>query len=140
MLKFQLLSLFLYISGLLAFICIAFILIISGFIFLPLFYKSVKICCRFMMSSLLIWPEIRGKFPSDGTYIIMMNHSSFLDVFIFPLIPIGAWTGITAVENFKIPIFSSIINRIQAIPIERNNRQAALESIKKAENVLKQGG
>ena len=139
MLKFQLLSLFLYISGLLAFICIAFILIISGFIFLPLFYKSVKKCCRFMMSSLLIWPEIRGKFPSDGTYIIMMNHSSFLDVFIFPLIPIGAWTGITAVENFKIPIFSSIINRIQAIPIERNNRQAALESIKKAENVLKQG-
>lgn len=92
-----------------------------------------------MMASLLLWPKIRGEFPSDGTYIIMMNHSSFLDVFIFPLIPKGAWTGITAAKNFKIPIFSSIINRIQAIPIERKNRQSAFESIKKAEDVLKQG-
>ena len=32
----------------------------------------------------------------------MMNHSSFLDVFIFPLIPRGSWTGVTAIENFKI--------------------------------------
>ena len=139
MLKYKLLSFFLYISGLIAFICIAFILILSGFIFLPLFYKSVKICCRFMLSSLLLWPKIRGEFPVDGTYIIMMKHSSFIDVFIFPLIPKGAWTGITATENFKIPIFSSIINRIQAIPIERKNRDTAIQSIKKAESVLKQG-
>ena len=92
-----------------------------------------------MLSALLVLPKIKGGFPSDGTYIIMMNHSSFLDVFIFPLVPRGAWTGITAAENFKIPIFSTIIKRIQAIPIERKNRQAAFESIKQAENVLKQG-
>ncbi len=139
MLKFKILSLVLYFSGFLAFILIAFIFILSGIIFLPLFYGSVKICCRFMMSSLLLWPKIRGEFPSDGTFIIMMNHSSFLDVFIFPLIPKGAWTGITAVENFKIPVFSSIIKRIQAIPIDRENRLSAFESIKKAEDVLKQG-
>ena len=92
-----------------------------------------------MLSALLVFPKIKGGFPFDGTYIIMMNHSSFLDVFIFPLVPRGAWTGITAAENFKIPIFSTIIKRIQAIPIERKNRQAAFESIKQAENVLKQG-
>ena len=73
-----------------------------------------------------------------GTYIIMMNHSSFIDVFIFPLIPRGPWTGITAAENFKIPLFSTIINRIQAIPIDRKNRETAIKSIKKAELVLKQ--
>ena len=139
MLKYKLLSLVLYLSGLVAFIFIAFILIFSGFIFLPLFYGSVKICCRLMISSLLLWPKIKGEFPADGTYIIMMNHSSFLDVFIFPLIPKGAWTGITATKNFKIPIFSSIIKRIQAIPIDRKNRLSAFESIKKAEDVLKQG-
>ena len=139
MLKYKLLSLVLYLSGLVTFIFIAFILIFSGFIFLPLFYGSVKICCRLMMSSLLLWPKIKGEFPADGTYIIMMNHSSFLDVFIFPLIPKGAWTGITATKNFKIPIFSSIIKRIQAIPIDRKNRLSAFESIKKAEDVLKQG-
>ena len=92
-----------------------------------------------MLSALLVLPKIKGEFPSEGTYIIMMNHSSFLDVFIFPLVPRGAWTGITAAENFKIPVFSTIIKRIQAIPIERKNRQAAFESIKQAENVLKQG-
>ena len=138
MLKFKLLTVLLYLSASIAFITIAFILICSGFIFLPLFYIFVKPCCRLMMSSLLVWPKIKGEFPSDGTYIIMMNHTSFLDVFIFPLIPKGPWTGITAIENFKIPVFSTIINRIQAIPIDRKNREAAFNSIKKAENVLKQ--
>ena len=139
MIKYKILSLFLYVSGFLAFIFIAALLIISGFLFLPLFYKIDKLCCHIMLSALLVLPKIKGGFPSDGTYIIMMNHSSFLDVFIFPLVPRGAWTGITAVENFKIPVFSTIIKRIQAIPIERKNRQAAFESIKQAENVLKQG-
>lgn len=139
MIKYKILSLFLYVSGFLAFIFIAALLIISGFLFLPLFYKIDKLCCHIMLSALLVLPKIKGGFPSDGTYIIMMNHSSFLDVFIFPLVPRGAWTGITAAENFKIPIFSTIIKRIQAIPIERKNRQAAFESIKQAENVLKQG-
>ena len=91
------------------------------------------------MSSLLVWPRLNGVFPSDGTYIIMMNHSSFLDVFIFPLIPKGAYSGVTAVENFKIPVFSTIIRRIQAIPVERKNLFMAIESIKKAEEVLKRG-
>ena len=139
MIKYKILSLFLYVSGFLAFIFIAALLIISGFLFLPLFYKIDKLCCHIMLSALLVLPKIKGEFPSEGTYIIMMNHSSFLDVFIFPLIPRGAWTGVTAIENFKIPIFSTIIKRIQAIPIERKNRQAAFESIKQAENVLKQG-
>ena len=139
MIQYKILSLFLYVSGFLAFIFIAALLIISGFLFLPLFYKIDKLCCHLMLSSLLVLPKIKGDFPFDGTYIIMMNHSSFLDVFIFPLVPRGAWTGITAAENFKIPIFSTIIKRIQAIPIERKNRQAAFESIKQAEDVLKQG-
>jgi len=91
-----------------------------------------------MLFSLLLWPKIKGQFPAMGTYIIMMNHSSFIDVFIFPLIPRGPWTGITAAENFKIPLFSTIINRIQAIPIDRKNRETAIKSIKKAELVLKQ--
>ena len=68
----------------------------------------------------------------------MMNHSSFLDVFIFPLIPRGHYTGVSATKNFKIPVFSTLIRRIQAIPIERKNLKAAIESIKKAEKVLKQ--
>jgi len=139
MLKYKLLSLFLYVNALFAFVCIALVLIIPSFVFLSLFYRSVKVCCRFMLFSLFLWPKIRGQFPAEGTYIIMMNHSSFIDVFLFPLIPRGAWTGITAAENFKIPLFSTIINRIQAISIDRKNRDTAIQSIKKAEVVLRRG-
>jgi 1-acyl-sn-glycerol-3-phosphate acyltransferase len=91
------------------------------------------------MSTFFLWPKVRGNFPKDGTYIIMMNHSSFLDAFIFPLIPRGYYSGVTAASNFKIPVFSSLIRRIQAIPIERNNLQSAINSIKQAEAVLMQG-
>ena len=64
---------------------------------------------------------------------------SFLDVFLFPLIPRGTYTGITAVENFKYPVFSSLIRRLKAIPIDRKNTRLAIQSIKKAEYVLKEG-
>ncbi|MDP6852945.1 MAG: lysophospholipid acyltransferase family protein [Candidatus Marinimicrobia bacterium] len=138
MLKYKLLSPVLYLAGFITFVVIAFLLVLTGLLYLPLFYKLDKLCCRVMMLSLCIWPKYSGKFPTEGTYIIMMNHSSFLDVFIFPLIPIGFYSGITAVENFKIPIFSMLIRRIQAIPIERKNRSAAIASIKRAEEVLAQ--
>lgn len=68
----------------------------------------------------------------------MMNHSSFIDAFIFPLVPRGCYSGVTAASNFKIPVFSSLLRRIQAIPIERNNLRSAINSIKRAEAVLMQ--
>ena len=114
-------------------------MIAASLLYFPLFYKIDKICCRLIMSSLVVWPRVNGTFPVEGTYIIMMNHSSFLDVFIFPLIPKGIYSGITAAENFKIPVFSTIIRRIQAIPVERKNLFMAIESIKKAEEVLTVG-
>ena len=91
------------------------------------------------MSSLFVWPRLNGTFPSEGTYIIMMNHSSFLDVFIFPLIPRGIYSGSTAIENFKYPIFSSLIRRINAIPIDRKNSTEAIKSIERAQEVLNDG-
>jgi len=63
MIKYKILSLFLYVSGFLAFIFIAALLIISGFLFLPLFYKIDKLCCHIMLSALLVFPKIKGGFP-----------------------------------------------------------------------------
>ncbi len=91
------------------------------------------------MLSFGVFPRIVGSFPKEGTFIIMMNHSSFIDVFLFPLVPRGAYTGITAVENFKYPVFSSLIRRLKAIPIERKNTRRAIQSIERAEAVLKDG-
>ena len=68
-----------------------------------------------------------------------MNHSSFIDILLFPLIPRGKWTGITAIENFNYPILQNILKLMHAIPINRSNKNDAINSIKKAEYVLKDG-
>ena len=91
------------------------------------------------MLSFCVFPRIVGSFPKKGTFIIMMNHSSFLDVFLFPLVPRGAYSGVTAIENFNYPVFSLLIRRLKAIPIDRNNTRLAIQSIKQAEEVLKEG-
>ena len=137
MLIYKSLSIISYILFIPIFFISAIMLIVIGFIYLPLFYVLDKLCCRMIMATFFIWPKVRGSFPKDGTYIIMMNHSSFLDAFIFPLIPVGHYTGVTAARNFNIPIFSSILRQIRAIPIQRKNLQAAIKSIERAEKVLK---
>ena len=111
----------------------------TSLIHLDAFYISIKIFCRIILYSLGIFPKINGSFPKSGTYIIMMNHSSFVDIFLYPLVPKRRFTGITAIENFKIPILSYLLKRINAIPIERKNKRSAIRSIEKAEKVLKSG-
>ena len=87
MLIYKILSVVSYVVFILIFVVSAIILIISSVIYLPLFYVLDKLLCRLIMLPFFLWPKIIGTFPANGTYIIMMNHSSFLDVFIFPLIP-----------------------------------------------------
>jgi len=139
MIFYMLISIVLYICSIPIFLFSAFCLIFISFVHFPLFFKADKFFCKLIMLSFGVRPRIVGLFPKEGTFIIMMNHSSFLDVFLFPLVPRGAYTGITAVENFKYPVFSLLIRRLKAIPIERKNTRLAIESIKKAESVLKEG-
>ena len=138
MLIYKILSIISYLFFIPIFVFSSFLLITTSFLYLPWFYVLDKVCCRIIMLSFFIWPKIKGHFPKDGPYIIMMNHSSFLDVFIFPLVPSGHYTGVTAASNFKIPVLSALMRSIQAIPIERKNLESAIESIKRAERVLKQ--
>ena len=135
----MLISIVLYICSIPIFLFSAFCLIIISFIHFPLFFKADKFFCRLIMLSLGVRPRVVGLFPKEGTFIIMMNHSSFLDVFLFPLVPRGAYSGVTAVENFKYPVFSSLIRRLKAIPIERQNTRMAIRGLEKAEEVLRGG-
>ena len=139
MIYYMLLSFILYIIAIPTFLFSATCLIIISFIYYPLFFIVDKYFCRLIMLSFGVCPKTVGSFPSNGTFIIMMNHSSFLDVFLFPLIPKGAYSGVTAVENFKYPVFSSLIRRLKAIPIDRKNTRLAIKSIQKAERLLKEG-
>jgi 1-acyl-sn-glycerol-3-phosphate acyltransferase len=92
-----------------------------------------------MMFSMGVYPKIHGYFPKNKQYIVMMNHSSFLDMFIYPLVLQGKWTGITASENFKYPILSLLLKKIDAIPIKRTNKIGAIKTIQIAEQKLMSG-
>jgi len=69
----------------------------------------------------------------------MHNHSSFLDLFLLPTIIEGKYTGIVAQKNFKIPIVGSLLKKLNAIPIQRSNLNAAKHSIQLAEDLIKKG-
>jgi 1-acyl-sn-glycerol-3-phosphate acyltransferase len=48
-------------------------------------------------------------------------------------------TALIAKENYRYPIWKSMLKRWDAIPIDRSNKQAAIESVKAAEEFLKTG-
>ena len=83
--------------------------------------------------------KIEGKIPQNGPFIMMHNHSSFLDLFFLPMIIPTKYTGIIAAKNFKIPIIGTILRRIKGIPIQRSNFQQAMDAIKIAERRLHEG-
>ena len=83
--------------------------------------------------------KIIGEFPEGGPYILMHNHTSFLDLFFLPTVIKGKYTGVVAAKNFKIPLIGSILKRLNAIPIHRFNHAKAIEALKVAEQKIYKG-
>ena len=115
------------------------ILIFASLIKFEWFFKLAGPVCRLFMKSLGAKIKVEGIFPEKGSYVVMSNHSSFIDPFIYPFFMKGIFTGIVARYNFKYPIWAQVLKRVRAIPVDRKNRERAIESIKQAEQVLKQG-
>jgi 1-acyl-sn-glycerol-3-phosphate acyltransferase len=74
-----------------------------------------------------------------GTYIFMSNHVSNLDPLILcPLIP--RRTSILAKkEIWRIPILGKALDLAEIVPVERENRDAAIQSIRRAGEVMRHG-
>jgi 1-acyl-sn-glycerol-3-phosphate acyltransferase len=83
--------------------------------------------------------KINGTIPADRPMILMFNHSSFIDPFLFAYASPGKTTGITAVENYKYPVFGWMLKKWRAIPIDRTHISKAKQSIKKGEEALADG-
>ena len=129
----------LYIIALPVFLFSSFFILLISLVNIKLFYFSIKYFCRIILFSMGLCPKINGSFPKNDTFIIMMNHSSFLDLFLFPLFMQGLWSGVTAKENFQYPVLSTILHRLKAIAINRNNNKEALQSIRLAEIAINDG-
>jgi len=103
--------------------------------------KTVKYLCRLFIRGLFIriMPEGLENIEPDKTYIFMSNHVNIFDAFILNgYIP----NFVRAVEldtHFNWPVYGAAIRRFGNIPISRENPRQAFESLKRAEQALKQG-
>ena len=137
--KNMIISIFIYMVAFPMFLICSLLILIINMLNKNLTHKALQGFSKIMMFSMGIYPKIHGTFPKDRQYIVMMNHSSFLDMFIYPLILKGKWTGITAAENFNYPILSHILKKMDAIPIKKTNKLGAIKTIQIAEKKLMSG-
>lgn len=135
---YQLLSIVLYLVGGFYFIIFGAYVIIISFIFSHKYlYPTLPFLTRVQLFLLGAWIRIKNKIPNDQTYIVMMNHASFADVF-FSVQPLkGKYTAILASFNFKIPIWGTMLRFFKAIPVYRKDKIKAIKAIKHAETIIK---
>ena len=86
------------------------------------------------------WEPIgRERLDSNQTYIFMSNHTSNIDPPVFvPLIGRRVFVLVKK-ELFRVPIFGYAMRRAQFIEVDRSNRDAAVDSVRRAVEVLKSG-
>ena len=129
-------SIILYLLGFVAFLIGGIILLIISMFSIKLMYKYIYYFCHVVMFMMGVRINIKGEFPNKGTFVIMSNHGSFIDVFVLPPSLRGKFTAVVEASNLKIPLFGSLLKKIKAVPIIRENKESAMKSIKFAEEVI----
>lgn len=129
-------SIILYLLGFVAFLIGGIILLIISMFSIKLMYKYIYYFCHVLMFMMGVRINIKGEFPNKGTFVIMSNHGSFIDVFVLPPSLRGKFTAVVEASNLKIPLFGSLLKKIKAVPIIRENKESAMKSIKFAEEVI----
>ena len=132
-------SIFIYLRTLIVLVILGPPVIIFMFLVPEYSYKAASVFSYLIFKSLGVKYKISGAFPDNGPYVIMHNHSSFLDIFFLPIVIKGKYTGIIAAKNFKIPIIGLIMRSMKGIPIHRKNMIHSRKSIEIAQKRIKEG-
>ena len=85
--------------------------------------------------------EIRGmeNLEAGRNYIFMANHTSNLDPpVLLPTIP-GRCSVLVKKELFRVPVLGTGMKMASLVPVDRSDREAAIESVNAATAVLRQG-
>ena len=137
----RVISIFLYLVGGVYFLIFGIYIILFSFLLgSKRLHPTLPFLTRLQLLLLGAWIRRKNKIPKNGQYIIMMNHTSFADVF-FSIQPLrGKYTAILASFNFKIPIWSKMLRAFKAIPVYRKNKIKAIAAIKQAEHIIKDLG
>ncbi len=132
-------SIIIYFFAAITFIFIGPILLIVILINPPLIYRIVIPFCGLMVRAFGCSVKYNNKVPVDETFVIMANHCSFLDVFAIPCTFTGKFSAVAASKNFTIPIYSLFLKKLKVVSIDRSNREQAINGIKQAEQLIKEG-
>ena len=137
----RILSIFIYIIAFIVFFLMAPIILLLIIVDGSRSSNYIISLCRFMVFIFCCKIKIHGHFPDHKTFVIMANHSSFLDVFVIPSVFNSGkkFSAVAASKNFKIPIYSLLLKQMKVVSIDRSNRKQAIKGIQEAEKVLKEG-
>lgn len=77
--------------------------------------------------------------PKEQPYLYMFNHESMFDQFMIAAYIKHYLTAVGAIEQFRYPLWGTLIRQYGVIPIIRKNLKKAINSLTKAEEALKSG-
>lgn len=77
--------------------------------------------------------------PASETFVVMSNHQSFYDIPVMYQTLRRRLRMVAKTELFRIPIWSRAMHESGTIELNRSNRRAALESLKKAGEQIRNG-
>lgn len=91
------------------------------------------------LAGVRVQPEGLAKLDVQRTYIFMANHASNLDPpILMPLIP-RRTSVLVKKELFRIPVFGPAMRIARLVPVDRSSRERAIESLRAAATVLRDG-
>ncbi len=77
--------------------------------------------------------------PKGEPYLYMFNHESMFDQFMIAAFIRHYITAVGAIEQFRYPLWGTLIKQYGVIPIIRKNLKKAINSLSKAEEAINQG-
>ena len=104
-------------------------------------YILIQPLCRLLLRVISVRVKVTGldRFDSKRPYLIICNHESLLDAFICPgYIPM-IFTVLELTDHFSWPVWGKMTQKWGNIPVRKGNLKAALESLDRARDVLKNG-
>lgn len=93
----------------------------------------------FALARIQIVTHGRQKLPAVPHYIYMMNHNSNLDApAVFLELP-GQVRVLGKKELFRLPVLATAMRLGGFVPVDRSNREAAIESVRQAARIAAEG-
>ena len=106
----------------------------------PLYYLGrLGVRIGFFLARIRIVVHGREKLPEEPHFIYMMNHNSNLDApAVFISLP-GEVRALGKKELFKLPVLATAMRLGGFVPVDRSNREAAIESVRNAARLAEEG-